>query len=200
MSGNQEPESKAWWQTLPGLLTAAAAIITAVTGLLLALHQTGLVNRSAPAQAQSTSQPTGESPTTMQIGSGGTSAVAGTTASRPVTLPQITEVRSGQAVFKLLAARVDPYSADKVSLHLTVLMTNNGSYPANFWANSFRLLADGTLQAPDNDLNELLPANAAKEGDVEFVIPAATSTTGLQMGDVGEGRPTITIALPNPGR
>jgi archaellum component FlaG (FlaF/FlaG flagellin family) len=99
-----------------------------------------------------------------------------------------------------VAARVDPYSLDKVSVHFTVRMTNIGSYPANFWADSFRLLVDGTLQAPSNYLNDVLPANSAKEGDVEFVIPAATSTAGLQMGDVGDGKPSIAINLANPGR
>lgn len=200
MSGDQEPESKGWWQTLPGFLTAAAAIITALTGLLLALHQTGLFNRSAPAQTQSASQPARENPATTQTGNGAATAMSGTTASRPVTLPQITEVRSGQAVFKLLAARVDPYSVDQVSLHFTVRMTNNGSYPLNFWADAFRLAVDGSLQAPNNPLNELLPANSSMEGDVEFVIPAATTTTGLQMGDVGDGKPTISIVLPPPAR
>jgi hypothetical protein len=200
MSGDREPVSKGWWQTLPGLLTAGAGIITALTGLLLALHQAGLFNHSAPTQTQSASQAAGGSPIPMEVGGGATPAATGTSASRPVTLPQMTEVRSGQAVFKLLAARVDPYSPDKVSLHLTVRMTNNGSYPANFWAASFRLSVNGTLQAPDNDLNELLPSNSSKQGDVEFVIPAATSSAGLQMGDVGDSKPTITITLPNPGR
>lgn len=37
-----------WWQTVPGILTAAAAIITAVTGLILALHQAGLVGGADP--------------------------------------------------------------------------------------------------------------------------------------------------------
>jgi hypothetical protein len=196
MGGDPEPESKGWWQTLPGLLTAAAAIITAVTGLLLALHQTGLFNRSAPAQTQSASQTAGESP----AGGGAIPPATGTSASRPVTLPQITEVRSGQAVFKLLSASVDPYSLDKVSVHFTVRMTNNGPYPTNFWADSFRLSVNGTLQAPNNDLDDVVPSNSAKEGDVEFVIPATTSTAGLQMGDVGDGKPSIGITLPNSGR
>ncbi len=46
MGQDTTPESKGWWQTLPGLLTAAAAIITAVTGLLVAVHQTGFFDRS----------------------------------------------------------------------------------------------------------------------------------------------------------
>jgi hypothetical protein len=196
MSSDPEPGSKGWWQTLPGLLTAGAGIITALTGLLLALHQTGLFNRSAPTQAQIASQQAGGSPTQLEAGGGAASHAAGVTASRPVSLPQITEVRSGQAVYKLLAARVDPYSLDKVSVHFTVRMTNNGSYPANFWGDSFRLSVNGTLQAPDNTLNELLPANSAKEGAVEFVIPANTTTIGLQMGDVGDGKPAIPITLP----
>jgi len=117
-----------------------------------------------------------------------------------VPLPQLTEVRSGQAVFKVLSARVDPYSLDKVAVHFTVRMTNNGSYPTNFWANSFRLMVNGTLQSPDSDLNELLPANSAKEGDVEFIVPAATPSAGLQMGDVGDGKPAMSINLQTSGR
>lgn len=31
-----------WWQTVPGILTATAGTITAVTGLIVALHQAGL--------------------------------------------------------------------------------------------------------------------------------------------------------------
>jgi hypothetical protein len=33
-----EPKSHGWWQTVPGMLTATAGIITAVTGLIIALH------------------------------------------------------------------------------------------------------------------------------------------------------------------
>jgi len=193
MSGDPQSESKGWWQTLPGLLTAAAAVLTAGTGLLVAVHQTGLFSRSAPAQTQGPSQSAGGGAQPIASSSG-----APPSSSRPVSLPQITEVKSGQTVYKLLSASVDPYSLDKVSVHLTVRMTNNGSYPTNFWADSFRLLVDGTLQAPSNYLNDLLPANSAKQGDVEFVVPAAASTAGLQMGDVGDGKPTITLNLQNP--
>ena len=36
-----------WWQTLPGILTATATIITAVTGLIVALNQMGLFSKKA---------------------------------------------------------------------------------------------------------------------------------------------------------
>ena len=38
---SQEPRKTSWWGTVPGMLTAAAGVITAVTGLLIALDQIG---------------------------------------------------------------------------------------------------------------------------------------------------------------
>jgi hypothetical protein len=48
MSG-EPSKSQPWWQTLPGILTAVAAIITATTGLIVALNQAGgFSNKSNP--------------------------------------------------------------------------------------------------------------------------------------------------------
>jgi hypothetical protein len=77
-------------------------------------------------------------------------------------------------------------------------MTNNSRFPANFWADSFRLSVDGSLQAPMNNLNEIISSNNVMDGDLEFVIPASASTVGLQMGDVGDGKPAIAISLQKP--
>lgn len=43
------PASGSWWKTVPGMLTAAAALISAVTGLLVALNQGGLLGDRAGA-------------------------------------------------------------------------------------------------------------------------------------------------------
>jgi hypothetical protein len=37
----EEPKQQSWWQTLPGILTAIGAVLTAVTGLIVALQQDG---------------------------------------------------------------------------------------------------------------------------------------------------------------
>lgn len=37
----EEPKSQGWWHTVPGILTATAAILTAVTALVVAFKQTG---------------------------------------------------------------------------------------------------------------------------------------------------------------
>jgi hypothetical protein len=48
----KKDRSPQWYQTLPGVMTATGAIITAFTGLLLALSQTGIIN----VRGQSTTQ------------------------------------------------------------------------------------------------------------------------------------------------
>ncbi|MGA9669706.1 MAG: hypothetical protein WBQ94_10875 [Terracidiphilus sp.] len=193
MSPDPESGSKRWWQTLPGLLTAGAAVITALGGLLVAIHQSGFFDRNPqpPALTQSASRPN-------EAKGAAVSVTAEDVTARPITLPEITEVASRQTVFKLLSVRLYPYSLDKVSVRFTVRMTNNGDDPANFWAASFRLSTNGSLQSPSNDLNKVVPAHSAQEGDVEFLVPANLSSVGLQMGDVGDGKPSIAIDLQKP--
>jgi hypothetical protein len=40
-----------WWQTLPGLVTAVATLVTAAGGLLVILAQTGMIGGTIPAAA-----------------------------------------------------------------------------------------------------------------------------------------------------
>jgi len=47
-------------------------------------------------------------------------------------------------------------------------------------------------------LNEIVAPHSANDGEVEFVIPDNVSTVGLQMGDVGEGKPTLYLDLQHP--
>ncbi len=199
MSPEKESNAKGWWQTLPGVLTALAAIITAITGLLVAVHQAGFFGRSpqAPAQIQGKAQPAGDSPRPADAQR--RSFAAFSEAShllRPLALPDNTRVRSGDyRVRACYPPASNHIRRTRSPLHLSVRMTNNGRFPANFWSDSFRLLVDGALQAPTNSLNELIPSKSSKDGEVEFVIPGSVSTVGLQMGDVGDGKPTIAINL-----
>jgi hypothetical protein len=197
MAQDTQSVSKSWWQTLPGLLTAVAGIITAVTGLLVAVHQAGWFNHaSAPSASVQTTSPTSEN--TAQPG--GTSAVQSTATSRSLTLPQTTQLRYETAVYQLLAARVEPYSPGKVALRLGVRMTNNNRYDANFWAASFRLSSNGALIAPNSDLDELVAANSSKDAEIEFILPDSLAAAGLQMGDVGDGKPSLPLTLQSVSR
>jgi len=54
----EEQERKTWWQTIPGILMAAAGIITALTGFIAALHQAGILGVDNKAQSLSENKPT----------------------------------------------------------------------------------------------------------------------------------------------
>jgi len=48
----EEAKSQSWWKTIPGILTTVTAMVTAVTGLIVALHQVGLLQGAKePAKA-----------------------------------------------------------------------------------------------------------------------------------------------------
>ena len=65
MNNDPSPPTS-WWQTLPGILTAMAATITAITGLVAALTQTGLLkptdsdNKNSSLPAPTTVHPSPE--------------------------------------------------------------------------------------------------------------------------------------------
>ena len=42
---NEEPRSTGWWRTVPGMLTATAGFVTAITGLIVVLNQAGFFER-----------------------------------------------------------------------------------------------------------------------------------------------------------
>ena len=196
---NEEPQSGGWWRTVPGMLTAAAGIITAVTGLIVALQQAGIFDgekHKAPQVQNEAIKPpkAGENPVPPAPG---TTKPSSTSQEAPhsVNLSAGTQVRVGDLVYTVLTARLERYAPNKLSLRFEVRMTNNGRYPANFWASSFRLLVDGVPRAPENDLDEVVKDHSAKEGIVEFVIPDTTTNAGLQIGDVGKEAPAISLDL-----
>jgi len=67
-----DPRSQSWWQTLPGILTATAAILTAVSGLLAILFQNGVIggkHDAAPPSATTVHSPASSSPGTASSAS-----------------------------------------------------------------------------------------------------------------------------------
>ena len=190
MSDAPQSERTSWWQTVPGMLTAAAGLITAITGLLLAVHQMGFLQHSSKspptrsAESRSSDSQSQPNPT-------GSEASAGD----ELPLPSETEVHSGDSVYKLLSAKLENYAPGQKALHVKIRMTHSGRFDANFWAASFRLAVNGLLQPPLGDLDDIVASHSSKEAELIFVVPAEATTAGLQMGDVGEGKPAIPLDL-----
>ena len=70
----EETGKKSWWVTLPGILTQLVALITALTGLVATLYQTGYIGRKAeaPASKATTSVVSNETPLPASPGNAGT--------------------------------------------------------------------------------------------------------------------------------
>ena len=200
--------SQSWWLTLPGLLTGVAAVITAVTGLVIGLHQIGALSsteQASPekpeaavtAQNDSRPSPASSDTPTSQTPSGDDAS------QQSLALPAGMEVKvracdsCPELVYKILSARLEPYNSEKRLLRFTVRLTVNArgtSGGANFWDRSFRLLVDDVPRAPFSNLNEIVEADSAKEGDVVFQVPTTENDVVLQIGE-GDDKTEIPFDL-----
>ena len=191
MSDNR-PAAPSWWQTIPGILTGVAALITAVTGLLVVFNRTG--NRSEDVRPSTVSESRGTPPASPAASRPAGAAAA---AARPVALPAINRVSlvGGAAVHTILSAQVEPLDQERRALKFVVRYTNGGRYPANFWSASYRLIVDDVPRAPTNFLDELVEPDSAKEGDVVFELPVGVKDVVLQISS-GDEKSRIPLKLP----
>lgn len=208
-----EEKPNSWWGTLPGLMTAAAAVITALTGLLIGLGQLGVFDAgrsgsvSGPPTAVGPSQP-GAATQTGNSPRNGNSQQSGSPAADPgtspdgspgwtVTLPDQRKYRSGDVEYELLRAQARPDADGKITLTFSVRCTNYGRYDLNFWDSTFRLNVAGISTAPDSGLNELVAGDASKAGDVTFTVPASTREAALRIKFLG-GESTVKVLVASP--
>ena len=186
-----------WWATLPGLLTAAAAVITAVTGLLLGLGQLGVFDGGRPA-ATASGSPSASAP---QPGApaqpSGSETGSGESAGWAVALPAERKYRSADVEYEILHAQVRPDVAGKVALTISIRCTNHGRYDVNFWDSTFRLNAAGVNHSPDSGLNDLVSGDSSKSGDVRFTIPADTRGALLRI-KFAQGESTAQLSISPP--
>jgi len=197
MSDNRSA-TPSWWQTIPGMLTGLAAVITAVTGLIVAFNHTG--NRSEQVPPSSSSVSGGTSPA-LPAASPAPSRAPGAVpaAGRPqaIALPALNRVTlaGGAAVITILSAQVEPLDLDRRALKFVVRYTNAGRYPANFWSASYRLIVADVPRAPTNFLDEVVDGDSAKEGDVVFELPNSVKDVVLQISS-GDEKSRIPLKLP----
>ncbi|MEO5321332.1 hypothetical protein PV761_22455 [Arthrobacter sp. CC3] len=185
-------------------MTAAAAVITALTGLLLGLGQLGVFDAGRPAastaSASGTASP-GASAGTAQPGAGasssGSGSGTGSGAGWKVTLPTERTYRAADVEYEILGASARPDVSGKIALTLTLRCTNHGRYDLNFWDSTFRLNVGGVSYSPDPGLNELVAGDSSKSGDVRFTVPADTREALLRI-KFAEGESSARLAVSPP--
>ena len=188
---------------MPGILTGVAAIITAVTGLIVVLNRTTPARpedstRSSQSDSTRSSQLASATTPAGSIAESGSRAAAAAPAAQRIPLPALNQVRfaDGAAVIRILSAEIEPIDSERRSLKLVVRHTNTSRYPENFWSASYRLIVEDVPRAPTNLLDEVVDGDSAKEGEVVFQVPVSVKDVVLQISNPGNDKSRIPLSLP----
>lgn len=184
-----ESNSPKWWQTVTGVLTATTAIITAITGLLVALHQTGLFNKKPPSataessisRAAETKSESASAPKEPTVDTQANNSSLGLKPGPRLAGEQL--VRLGNFIYTFERADLVEYNAENLALRIKLRMQNNEKFPVNFWNQNFRLLVDSVPRAPSGDLNLLVEGGSALDGELEFLVPKQSNSLSLRILD-----------------
>jgi len=135
-------------------------------------------------------------PAPVQPPSWGNVASAPPASGYPIALSAGQVIKREDRSYTILKIQLDENDATEFALEITARMLNDGRFPANFWNANFRLVVDGVPQAPVGSLNEVVEANAAKDGVVKFAVSKSAKTVELQVDRFGPSAPSLAIALP----
>jgi hypothetical protein len=200
---SQETKGVVWWKTLSGALTAVAALITAIAGLVVAFQQAGLFHREGGASPGLSPVPDPVADVRPSSGtpSGGSgAATSGSTTARSAR-PRETEIRAGPIVYTILATRLDRYSDESLALGFSMRFTNvDVQWGVAIGPLNFRLIADGIPIAPREAFIGVVEYQSAREGGVEFVLPVQATEVVLQLGEAGKEVRRVSIDLDRAAR
>jgi len=170
---------------VPGIITGLAAIVTAITGLIVALNGAGLFSKSAAANKASTE--------TKQEVKKDADSLTGKKEEPQKAVEKLKPVFAMTAVkiedheYKILSSSLEAITPESNSLKIKIKYKNNSNYsPATFWNEGFRLAIDGSLTAPSGDLSELVERHAELAGTVTFEVPNNAKDLALHILDVGK--------------
>ena len=173
--GSVESTQPRWWQTLPGILTAVAAVISAIAGLVIALNgrsagEEGL--QQAAAHVNTPAAPAAATPATV--------------AARTLGAPAFPEGKTlrlsgGNLILDIISARLEPFNADARLLRFRIRFTNNAKTFERSYYLTLRVVANGVPLAPRDPPLEQIEAQSALEIEYVFEIPATTGAASLRV-------------------
>jgi hypothetical protein len=184
------PDEKSFWTTVPGIITGLAAIVTAVTGLVVALNGAGLFSKPAAANHIATQTKPGVKNEADSLPGKPAEPQKQVEKFKPVF--SMTTVKIEDHEYKILGSSLEAITPESNSLAIKIKYKNNSNYsPATFWNEGFRLAIDGALTAPSGDLSELVERHAELVGTVTFEVPNNAKELAFHILDVGKD-----IAIP----
>ncbi|WP_426168868.1 hypothetical protein [Pseudoduganella sp. R-34] len=184
---SEQKTDPSWWQTLPGVLTGIAAVITAVGGAIAVLHQNGLLGKGT-SSAVSSADHREQSPSAKISPSAPEAPKAN---SQPAELGA---TRAGHYAFKLLDTKVEPYSTDKdgklqkLALRLSIRVTDVMGMSDYVDRRTIQLSVDGAQLIPENSINFSVYDRQSVDTEALFIMPANASAIALLL-----GRPEDTV-------
>jgi hypothetical protein len=164
------------------MLTAAAGLISAITGLVVAAEQLRPASHTSPATAAAITRAADTTPATATSQSGSESPPTSVVAAH-VSFPAGSHVQLGSYRYDFLSATATAGNPGELALAIRVKLTNDDRFDANFWGRSFRLRIGSDVNAPTNFLNDLVHGGTTGTAEVDFTFPAATRNATLLVGD-----------------
>ena len=120
-----------FWTSLPGVVTAIAALLTAVGGLLVTLNQIGVIGSSRDQRPESSEPTDTRTPeTTRQLASGSDTRATDNSATRDRSNPPPSPVTGQFAVNGLTETTITVQSGQRVTVEATGTITVTQGYPA----------------------------------------------------------------------
>jgi len=183
----EELRRQTWWHTVPGFLTAAAAIITAITGLILALQQAGMFSTDTRPDPRAAGEESTAAATTQPVATPKTAAAPPTNpvaAPEPIGLPDgnsITLVYAGSYRFRytVQSAQREVTSPGQHLLRFRIRVWTDFPSGLIFWSDSFRLHSGDLRLKPTNSLSRLVARDETADGDVEFEVDGSITDASL---------------------
>ena len=96
--------------------------------------------------------------------------------------PGMGEVAHGDLIYAVVAGSVQRRGSG-MRVWLRIRASNEGFGNANFWDDSFRLIAGGQTIAPGSGLNEVLERRSIRQGVIRFDLPTVQRTATLRIID-----------------
>ena len=181
----EDIEPKSWWRSRPGVLTTLAGVLAALTGLIAAIHHAGWLQPARAGEPPAPDVASARPPPAVTAGVD-TAALSVPPARESLVLPQLRQVLRGELTYRLHSAVLLHDADGGRRLELRVQLSNNDRVDAKLWSAAFRLRLADVVLAPDNELNEQVPAHGSRMGQLLFRLPPGVQQGELLMGEVGE--------------